>query len=307
MLTNYRKVFLLWTIVILSLIVIGGGGAYLAKQQNPSSIEYINAFGFRFLYPSDWIISSPIPMTPTRDTIWLASPTMHERISITAWIIPLDQAEERKQQFLKIEDITKVTIGDFEGIKIQKDTITGQESFVFAYELYKKINAESYLLISAFTSTLFENNSPKNFESESTVGDIEIAERVFAEIIPTMTISNKNMETGVASATTTNPEDWDQSSFDIISEGTPLQGHVLIPADQYTFTDGGGGVDTVGYKYNRSHYTVYKGNDVPVKGYYNPIIVVGEDPHFIEVDVNSELVQFKDQILSIPDLVLQPR
>ncbi len=101
----------------------------------------------------------------------------------------------------------------------------------------------------------------------------------------------------------------EQKTFDAVSIDTPLQGHVLVPADEYIFTDGGGGIDTVGYKQPRSHYTIYTGKDVPGKGYHNVVIVSADNPHFIEVDVNSEYLQFSDQILSIPDLkeVSRPR
>lgn len=96
--------------------------------------------------------------------------------------------------------------------------------------------------------------------------------------------------------------DSEQSTFAAMSVGTPLQGHILEPADAYTFTDGKEGVDTVAYKKSKSNYTIYRGNDLPEKGYYNVMIVTGNDHHFIEVDVNSEIYEFLDQRLSIPDL-----
>lgn len=97
-------------------------------------------------------------------------------------------------------------------------------------------------------------------------------------------------------------QDVNQSDFSLIVKGTPLEGRVLNVTDNYTFTDGGGGIDTVIYKKNRSAYNIYKGQSIPSRGYKNPIVVVGIDPYFIQVDVNSEFVRFADQTLTIPDL-----
>lgn len=92
-----------------------------------------------------------------------------------------------------------------------------------------------------------------------------------------------------------------QSELDIVTEGTELEGRTLKADEKFIFTDGKEGVDTVIYKNPKSSYSLYRGKDTSSKGYGNVIIVVGKVTKFIEVDVNSEFIQFSDQTLSIPD------
>jgi hypothetical protein len=93
---------------------------------------------------------------------------------------------------------------------------------------------------------------------------------------------------------------WGEEKFREFIKGTNFAGAGFVGTDN-DFIDGGPGKDTVQYSGPRSQYELIRAKDHKKEGYSKVVIVLDWNTNDYDVVVNTEVITFSDQTLSLPN------